>query len=1104
MRILHTSDWHLGRSFHRVGMLDHQATFVDHLVEVVESEAVDVVLVSGDVYDRALPPVDAVRLFDETLARLHASRAQVVVSSGNHDSAQRLGFGSRVMDSAGIFVRTTLDGVGEPVLLADEHGPVACIPPPYLDPETVREPWGLLHRSHEVAVGEAMGRVRRDLARRRGARSVVMAHAFVAGVAERVEPSESERDISVGGVSIVPTGLFDRIDYVALGHLHGQHVLTERVRYSGSPLAYSFSEAGHTRAPGSSTSMPQAGSTPPSCRRRCRAPSTGSRAPCPTCSPTPRSAGAESGWVQATLTDVRRPAPGDGADSGALPHVLSLGFAATRRHPPSHRRPAPGPLRPRHCPRLRGGPAGRAGDHRRVLAAARGSRRLLRRPRRRPGPGARDEAAPPEVTAFGPFADTARVDFDDLSAAGLFLLTGPTGSGKTSVLDAVCFALYGAVPGDRALARQLRSDHAPAGRPPVVQLDCTLAGRRLRIRRSPAWQRPKRRGQGTTTEQAHVTVTERKDTEWVPVTTRLDEAGHLLGDLLGMSLGQFTQVAMLPQGDFQAFLRASADDRQQLLEKLFHTERFRQVEAWLAERRRDLARRVDSAQAGIDTLVWRTAEAVDADPPPGVEAEAPSPDEVRRWLTGTRHALDDDAASSRAAVVDATADREAARDAVAAAERLATAQASWDAARQRMDDLEGRSEAVAADRDRLARARRAAPVLPLLALADEAGEAELAATRSAEREHDAALSLLPVGTSDLEQARSVAEQSAARARALLPEEEELARIDAEASESREALESTSAALARAGGIVRDTPAALARARQRLQECREAAVQLPAATDAVASVRSRVEARRRAADLSARLTTARARVVELRDVLQHHTQAWLDVREARLDGMAAEIAGRLAVGAECPVCGSCDHPHPASAALGAPDAAAEKAARARVDTAEAEHLAAQDRERSLATQLAVAEQEAGADDLDVLQARLATALTEEQRLGSLADGADQVADRVTALQRTLDSAHDDVAGLTRQVESLESAATHRAGRRAAIQARIDDLVAGTRATTLTELIALHGRVVERCARALDTAAEARRRADQAAAARARLAQAVTVRASPMPRPRAPDR
>ena len=245
MRILHTSDWHLGRSFHRVGMLDAQASFVDHLLETVESEQVDLVVVSGDIYDRALPPVDAVELADDTFARLAASRAQVVVTSGNHDSQIRLGFNSRLADAAGVHLRTRWQDVGTPVLVEDAHGPLAVYGLPYLEPDAVRVPWGLDARSHEATLAEAMRRVHADLDTRRDTRSVVMAHAFVAGDPERGAQmaSDSERDISVGGLQIAPTSLFTKVDYAALGHLHGRHTLTDSVRYSGSPLAYSFSEA---------------------------------------------------------------------------------------------------------------------------------------------------------------------------------------------------------------------------------------------------------------------------------------------------------------------------------------------------------------------------------------------------------------------------------------------------------------------------------------------------------------------------------------------------------------------------------------------------------------------------------------------------------------------------------------------------------------------------------------------------------------------------------------------------------------------------------------------------------------------------------------------
>ena len=323
MRILHTSDWHLGRSFHREGMLDHQAAYVDHLLAVVSSEDVDLVVVSGDVYDRALPQVDAVRLADETFARLAASRAKVVVTSGNHDSAQRLGFGSRLIDAAGVFIRTDASAAGAPVVLDDQHGPVAVYGLPYLDPDAVREPWCLGVRSHQAALTEAMRRVRADLAgRAKGTRSVVMAHAFVAGAA----PSDSERDISVGGVSLVPTRTFDAIDYTALGHLHGRQTLTDSVRYSGSPLAYSFSEADHVKgswlvdldADGFHAAAFVPSPVPRPLRRL--------RGQLESLLADPSLVDAEDAWVEVTLTDDLRPAQPMERLRARFPRTLVLAF----------------------------------------------------------------------------------------------------------------------------------------------------------------------------------------------------------------------------------------------------------------------------------------------------------------------------------------------------------------------------------------------------------------------------------------------------------------------------------------------------------------------------------------------------------------------------------------------------------------------------------------------------------------------------------------------------------------------------------------------------------------------------------------------------------
>jgi DNA repair protein SbcD/Mre11 len=251
MRLLHTSDWHLGRSLHRADLRSAQAAFLDALVETARAEKVDAVLVSGDVYDRAVPPLDAVALLEDALCRLRDTGARVVVTSGNHDSARRLGFGSRLVEGAGVHLRTRAAAVAEPVLLEDVHGPVAVYGLPYLEPEAVRDelppdpddPGLPVARGQDGVVRRAAACARADLVARGLARSVVLAHAWVTGG----EASDSERDIGVGGVGHVPASAFDGFTYTALGHLHGPQSLRDSLRYSGSPLPYSFSEASHTK-----------------------------------------------------------------------------------------------------------------------------------------------------------------------------------------------------------------------------------------------------------------------------------------------------------------------------------------------------------------------------------------------------------------------------------------------------------------------------------------------------------------------------------------------------------------------------------------------------------------------------------------------------------------------------------------------------------------------------------------------------------------------------------------------------------------------------------------------------------------------------------------
>jgi exonuclease SbcD len=334
MRLLHTSDWHLGRSLHRADLRAAQSAFLDHLVDTVRAEQVDAVLVAGDVYDRAVPPVDAVELCADALNRLHDAGASVVLISGNHDSARRLGFGSDLLEVAGVHVRTRPSALARPVLLEDAHGPVAVYGVPYLEPDAVRDDLppaqgtgaegagGEAPRGHAGVLGHAARCIRADADSRRVQRRVVLAHGWVAGGAA----SESERDITVGGVGQVPAALFDGFSYVALGHLHGQQTIAGHLRYCGSPLPYSFSEATHRKGSWlvelDGAGAIRAERVPAPVHRRLSV----LRGPLSDLLSSAAFAPYEDDFVSVTLTDPSRPEAAMDALRARFPHVLVLAF----------------------------------------------------------------------------------------------------------------------------------------------------------------------------------------------------------------------------------------------------------------------------------------------------------------------------------------------------------------------------------------------------------------------------------------------------------------------------------------------------------------------------------------------------------------------------------------------------------------------------------------------------------------------------------------------------------------------------------------------------------------------------------------------------------
>lgn len=246
MRILHTSDWHLGRSFGDFNLLDEQRAFVDWLVETTKAEQAELVVIAGDLHDRAVPPAAAVTLFSDAVRRLRAVGAEVVAIAGNHDSGERVDAFDGLVDAGGIVIRGGYRAASTVTVREYSDGPLAIVALPFLEPlaapietrEQIRLGQSSPRLSHESVLVHAIEGARVNLPE--GMRSLALAHAFVTGAA----PSESERELAVGDSGMVSADIFDPFDYVALGHLHRPQLVAgaEHIRYSGSPLPYSFGE----------------------------------------------------------------------------------------------------------------------------------------------------------------------------------------------------------------------------------------------------------------------------------------------------------------------------------------------------------------------------------------------------------------------------------------------------------------------------------------------------------------------------------------------------------------------------------------------------------------------------------------------------------------------------------------------------------------------------------------------------------------------------------------------------------------------------------------------------------------------------------------------
>lgn len=241
MRFIHTSDWHLGKSLKGESLLDDQAHILDEIVRVVDDQQPDALIIAGDIYDRGVPPADAVDLFNNFLLRLVERRVPILSVAGNHDSPQRLNFGSKLFERSNFFLRSIVRADDEPIVLDDRFGQIYFSLIPYFEPSRVRaafevEEYISFDEAGAVIIGNAQSKIPR------GARAIAVAHAFITGG----ERSDSEIQ-SVGGADNISTKHFDRYNYVALGHLHKHQSMGRAIRYSGSPLKYSFDEWRHRK-----------------------------------------------------------------------------------------------------------------------------------------------------------------------------------------------------------------------------------------------------------------------------------------------------------------------------------------------------------------------------------------------------------------------------------------------------------------------------------------------------------------------------------------------------------------------------------------------------------------------------------------------------------------------------------------------------------------------------------------------------------------------------------------------------------------------------------------------------------------------------------------
>lgn len=633
-----------------------------------------------------------------------------------------------------------------------------------------------------------------------------------------------------------------------------------------------------------------------------------------------------------------------------------------------------------------------------------------------------------EVAAFGPYRAREVVDFDALGSDGLFLLHGDTGAGKTTLLDAVAFALFGVVPGARGEVKQLRCDFADPHELTEVVLELTIQGQRMRIVRSPEYQRPKRRGEGFTKQQAKCSLT------WIGGTpsgqsaeglARIDEVGRTVQGLLGMNHEQFFQVVLLPQGEFAKFLRADTDEREKLLEKLFGTKRFADIEAWFREQRLRKRQELDRHRQGLREWIARFAQVA--------RQEAPE-DGVAEWVGAVCE-------ESERAVSAARNAESRARSALDSAEQLLTERRvraervhRLHAAHRRLSLLEEQKPERDGWAAELDEARRAAAVIGVASQADRSAE-HLEKARAAEAARVRELAATGYGEteSDVVQLREHAgklREEAGALDGLVAEAEQQGRDKQEIVRLAELAEEARSRALVLNEKLDGIPQQLERLHERLDAAKAATVQLEALR---AQESQLADAVRDAAGLPVAEQTLGEARQKVRVATDRHQQARdhrQELRELRLNGMAAELAAGLASGDPCPVCGSAEHPalaRPGEGSVTREQEAEAEAAEKRAERARAEAEAA---ERSAETALTALRERLRGRTSEELTAEL------EQLRGQLATVEAQARQR-DRLAGEARAAEEEEKSLTKQLRAEEQAATAAETRRQGLADQVEE-------------------------------------------------------------------